>query len=740
MVADDITCTLSKGDYRQAIQTASNETGKLAIKAALGTAFSALYAVAELNGLALEFFYDSLVETAINNQTKLYRTARMIDYSYADIMSKFTKPSDLVMYDDGWLYIVDENTKIPSYGAVRPGNYTREQVYGGLEQEYQTDLALKATYLQEKKKIAEEFAKLVQPTITYSPSEPSAPTEVTFQASGELTNLNIAPYLWEFGDGQSAYGQSVSHLYKAPKAYIVRLTMTDASGALHIIDETVVVRPPEITVSYPGSSEDLHLQFSTPDSPLISQYTWNYGDGSPPESGSRTRDHYYPTSGYYTATLTVTLDDGSTIQSQRGLFVGPGTKYIQGHTIYSSETWHTGGTYVVQGSISIAQGAKLIIEPGVQVKWGATASLWVSGTLTASGVTFTAADSQQPWQGIGFLGTGASASRLENCRVEGASGLNLSNARSVVYIQDAAPTITGCTLNGIGNDSYGIWVNGNATITNNTLSGFGNGKAIWVAGGSPTVTGNTIIGNSNPQRQDHLHRYPRDWLSSHGQRLRRDAEQRDPGLHHRPDHGCVPSHRYLQTGADRRQNRHRCGPDHRLWPELWSDVYRLLQPQRQGVAHGQGSRRLQVCRLDRLYRQSGQSPAMHRDHERGQDRPGRLQHHHAGHYRPERLQDRRGAWNRREYRPAPGRQGQLRPHLRCQLPRHGHRRPDRHRHVRFHVCRLDRLYPGCDQPSPMHGSHEYCPHCQSGLHPASADRDQSRHRPGDQPADRHQLR
>ena len=167
-------------------------------------------------------------------------------------------------------------------------------------------------------------------------------------------------------------------------------------------------------------------------------------------------------------------------------------------TITTAAGWDDPGSTTYQvGSLTVAAGTRLTIGTGRTLKFGANGTLWVNGALTASGVSFTAADSQQPWQGIAFQGAGASASRLENCRIEGASGINAGNARSVVYIENAAPTITGCTVNGIGNDSYGIWVNGNATITNNTLSGFGNGKAIWVAGGSPTVTGNTIIGNSN---------------------------------------------------------------------------------------------------------------------------------------------------------------------------------------------------------------------------------------------------
>ena len=165
-------------------------------------------------------------------------------------------------------------------------------------------------------------------------------------------------------------------------------------------------------------------------------------------------------------------------------------------TITTAAGWDDPGSTTYQvGSLTVAAGTRLTIGTGRTLKFGANGTLWVNGALTASGVSFTAADSQQPWQGIAFQGAGASASRLENCRIEGASGINAGNARSVVYIENAAPTITGCTLNGAGTGQHGIWVySGDATLTNNTLSGFP-GTGIWINSGAPTVTGNTLSGS-----------------------------------------------------------------------------------------------------------------------------------------------------------------------------------------------------------------------------------------------------
>jgi hypothetical protein len=161
------------------------------------------------------------------------------------------------------------------------------------------------------------------------------------------------------------------------------VTLTESNGTPHEVSDSVVIQPPSIDVTYPDGYDSLHRHFSTPSSTQFKEYTWNYGDGTPLETG-RTQDHTYASSGYFTITLTLTLNDDSTIQSQVGIFVGPGTRYIQGHTVYGSETWYSGGTYVVQGNISIAQGATLTIESGVTVEMDSV--LCVTSTQLSTGL------------------------------------------------------------------------------------------------------------------------------------------------------------------------------------------------------------------------------------------------------------------------------------------------------------------------------------------------------------------
>jgi hypothetical protein len=53
----------------------------------------------------------------------------------------------------------------------------------------------------------------------------------------------IVRYAWEFGDGQSGAGQSVSHAYAQPGDYTVKLTVADEKGAAHTTSLGLSVGP-----------------------------------------------------------------------------------------------------------------------------------------------------------------------------------------------------------------------------------------------------------------------------------------------------------------------------------------------------------------------------------------------------------------------------------------------------------------------------------------------------------------
>jgi parallel beta-helix repeat protein len=500
MKVDDLTCNLLNQQFDQVAIDATKDASEYALASAFPE-FTSVTSVAQLGSLPIEwslnYFKDQSIAIARNNQTALYIKARRAGATYDSIMSA-ANTDDLLFTDDGWLYcVVSADVCLDGYEPVVPVGYTRAAVYSAAEKLYEADEAA-STLHNDKIAIGEEFAKAFKPGISYTPQYPSFMESVIFAATGSsFDGMNIIQYSWDFGDGQSASGKTVSHTYRYPQTYGVTLTAIDGGGQNHVYSETIFVRPPIIEVTYPNGYEDRYREFSTPEAPNASQYSWNYGDGAPPEN-DRHGEHLYATSGSYTVALTLTLDDGSKINSQRAIFVGPGTRYIQGYTINGNETWDAGATYVVQGIISVSQGASLTIGSGTTVRFSRGDYLQVAGTLTVTGVTFTADNENNPWSGITFYGAGAGNSRLQNCVIEHLWGLNTGySSTTAISISSASPTITGCTIrNSTATDGIFI-MNGFPTITNNAISGFSNGYGINVFYKSfPTIRGNTLSNNN----------------------------------------------------------------------------------------------------------------------------------------------------------------------------------------------------------------------------------------------------
>ncbi|WP_198662098.1 PKD domain-containing protein [Halorussus litoreus] len=82
----------------------------------------------------------------------------------------------------------------------------------------------------------------LRPAVEASASDPGAGEPVEFDATGStLTRGEILAYTWEFGDGETAAGEVVTHSFENGGDYEVRLTVVDSNGR---IEEAAV----EITV------------------------------------------------------------------------------------------------------------------------------------------------------------------------------------------------------------------------------------------------------------------------------------------------------------------------------------------------------------------------------------------------------------------------------------------------------------------------------------------------------------
>ncbi|UCC58360.1 MAG: PKD domain-containing protein [Candidatus Bathyarchaeum sp.] len=147
---------------------------------------------------------------------------------------------------------------------------------------------------------------------------------IDFDASGSYDpDGTIVSYFWEFGDGTTATGVTVSHAYADDGSYLVTLTVTDNEGATDTASATKTVLTPPVPNQNPIASftesastvnigEIIYFDASEsydPDGTIVS-YFWNFGDGN--TGTGVTVSHSYSDSGTYTVTLTVTDDDEAT--------------------------------------------------------------------------------------------------------------------------------------------------------------------------------------------------------------------------------------------------------------------------------------------------------------------------------------------------------------------------------------------------------------------------------------------
>jgi PKD repeat protein len=98
------------------------------------------------------------------------------------------------------------------------------------------------------------------PIFEVTPSTARAGTELSFDASGSVVSNtpkdNVAVgWAWEFGDGETARGETVTHTYEKAGTYTIKLTVTDSAGRQASVEEELVVKE-ALVVDDTETSED----------------------------------------------------------------------------------------------------------------------------------------------------------------------------------------------------------------------------------------------------------------------------------------------------------------------------------------------------------------------------------------------------------------------------------------------------------------------------------------------------
>jgi gliding motility-associated-like protein len=122
-------------------------------------------------------------------------------------------------------------------------------------------------------------------------------------------SIEASTWIWDFGDGSSTFigPNPPTHNFPSPGSYIVSLTTT--KGACTHTGKRVIAitdNTPDFIVDNPSGCKPYvpHLTAIPPDSLLVKEYTWDFGNGS--GGIGHDADPLYPNSGSYNVTLTTT--------------------------------------------------------------------------------------------------------------------------------------------------------------------------------------------------------------------------------------------------------------------------------------------------------------------------------------------------------------------------------------------------------------------------------------------------
>jgi|GEM_PF-1800736 len=153
--------------------------------------------------------------------------------------------------------------------------------------------------------------------------------EIDFDATLSTDDMGIVSYEWDFGDGNTSTEQNPSNLFATSGSYSVMLTVTDADGLSDTSTQVInlgapaneapiaVIETSLITGAAP-LTEDFVGSHSTDDVAVVT-YEWDFGDGNSATEADPT--YVYTQPGNYTATLTVTDEQGLTDQASIDIVV-----------------------------------------------------------------------------------------------------------------------------------------------------------------------------------------------------------------------------------------------------------------------------------------------------------------------------------------------------------------------------------------------------------------------------------
>jgi len=254
-----------------------------------------------------------------------------------------------------WEWDFDNDGTVDASGATPTHTYTVDSTY---------DVTLTVTDNEDAANSHSTVAAIFavnEPPVADAGGPYTGTASVDVDFNGSLSrdlDGNIAQYDWDYGDGtpiETNAGPTPSHSYAAAGAgtYDVILTVTDDDGGTDVdittaaIDQVNQTPVAEAGGPYTGTVNVAVTFDSTGSSDAdgnITQYDWNYGDGSPMAINvGPTPSHPYTAAGLYRVVVVVT-DDGAASDANGDLvYIGAGNQ---------PPVADTGGPYT--GAVNVA--------------------------------------------------------------------------------------------------------------------------------------------------------------------------------------------------------------------------------------------------------------------------------------------------------------------------------------------------------------------------------------------------
>ena len=163
--------------------------------------------------------------------------------------------------------------------------------------------------------VVQDMIKVLGPSgdFTFDPGGGCPGTTINFNATYKDS---LSTFKWSLGDGNTLFGDAVSHTYYTPGRYLPALFVTDTTGCEVLsvsTDSLDIYSPPiaEFTANTSVLCDSGSIQFidqSVVGSSNITQWNWDFGDGTTAQTQFPT--HTYTQPGIYTVSLHLTSGNG----------------------------------------------------------------------------------------------------------------------------------------------------------------------------------------------------------------------------------------------------------------------------------------------------------------------------------------------------------------------------------------------------------------------------------------------